>query len=152
MKNPLLETNHNYNYPEAYCFIKYRGFGKKETIWNSRDGEVPAIIYSRDGIHQLIRVKEVKLIRKINHIPKDGELYFANTTKERAKYLAKKIVYSRWNNSRYPLCQQYRNKKEAIFLIYKSLYGNSKCFTILKQGRNITTYMSKQFRSFISSR
>jgi hypothetical protein len=151
MKNPLLVTKRTYQYAEAYRFITYKRKGKKEVIWNGRDGEVPSIIYSRDGTLQLYRDKTNKEIRKRNHILRDKELYFANTTKARAKFLAKKVVYGRWHNSRYPLCQQYGSKKEAIFLIYKSFYGDGKSFTILKHGRNVTTYMHKHFKGFIST-
>lgn len=139
-----------FQYQEAYCFITYKGKGKTEVIYNARDGEVPTIIYSKDGTTQLSRVVG-KDKRDITHVLKDKELYFANTTKKRARFLAKKIVYGRWNNSRYPLCQQYSNKKEAIFLIANSLYGNGDSFTILKHGRNKTTYMHKHFKGFISA-
>src|SRR5258706_8331663 len=155
MRNPLLpkkvkklEVKTKYKYPEAYRFILYQNRNKKEIIWNGRDGAVPVIIYSKDGTEQLTRDKFWKEIRVRNYIPKDNELYFANTTKARAKFLAKKIVYGRWHNSRYPLCQEYGNKKEAIFLIYKNLYEDGNQFTILKQGRNKTTYMHKHFRGF----
>lgn len=140
-----------FQYPEAFCLITYRGKGKKEVIWNSRDGQVPTIIYSRDGTQQLTRDKFADK-RDILHILKEGELYFSYTTKVRARFLAKKIVRGRWNNSRYPLCQQYSSKKAAIFEIRKSLYGDGNAFTILKQGRNITTYMTKHFRGFINAR
>jgi hypothetical protein len=152
MRNPLLETKPTYNHKEAYRFITYKGKGKKEVIWNNRDGEVPALIYSKDGTKQLSRDKFEKEVRSTKHMLKENELYFANMTKARAKFLAKKVVYGRWNNSRYPLCQQYSSRKGAIYEIYKSFYGNGDSFTILKQGRNKTTYMSKHFRGFISQR
>lgn len=151
MKNPLLETKTKYQYREAYRYITYRGNGKKEVIWNGRDGEVPAIIYSKDGTQQIYRYRPDEEKRSTKHILKEGELYFANTTKARARFLARKIVRGRWHNSRYPLCQQYGSKKEAIFLIYKSLYGDGNQFTILKHGRNKTTYMHKHFRAFVTA-
>jgi hypothetical protein len=152
LKNPLLKTKPTYNHKEAYRFIIYKGIGKREVIWNGRDGEVPGVIYSSNGKQQLIRDKFEKEVRSRKHVLKEGELYFANTTKARAKFLAKKVVYGRWHNSRYPLCQQYSSRKGAIYEIYKSFYGNGDSFTILKQGRNKTTYMSKHFRGFISQR
>ena len=157
MRNPLEpKVLKRYKYPEAYCFITYRGNPikgkkKKEVIWNSRDGEVPTIIYSKDGTQQLIRSNIIEE-RKVNHTLQEGDLYFADMTKARAKFLAKKIVLSRWNNSRYPLYQRYTSKKAAIFEIYKSLYANGTTFTILKEGRNKTTYMHKHFRMFLSAR
>lgn len=151
MKNPLLSTKPKFNHKEAYRFIKYKSKTKEEIIWNGRDGEVPGIIYSKDATQQLIRDKFEKEVRSINHILKEGELYFAHTTHKRARFLAKKIVYARWNNSRYPLCQQYDSKKAAIYEIYRSLYGNGDSFTILKHGKNKTTYMHKHFRGFISA-
>lgn len=157
MRNPLLPQlklnlygkKSKYKYKDAYRFITYRGSGKKETIWNGRDGDAPLIIYSRFGVQQLIRDKEPGK-RVVNHTLKDGEYYFTNTTKKRARFLAKKIVAGRWENKRYPLYQQYGNKKEAVFLIYKSFYGDGNCFTTLKHGKNVTTYMTRQFKSFIN--
>lgn len=139
---------------DAYRLIMYKGTdGKKqlkEVIWNNRDGPAPAIIYAKNSDHQIIRDRFYKEPVRKQHALKDGELYFTNTTKRRAKFLAKKVINGRWNNTRYPLYSVYTNRKEGKLSIYKSFYGDGNCFTILKHGRNITTYMSKQFRNFIS--
>lgn len=151
MKNPLLKLQTKiYKNPEAYCFIKYRGSNIEEVLWNGRDGVAPITIYSRNGQHQLTRVRGEEK-RDKNYVPKKGERYFAKMTKERALYLTAKIIEGRWNHPKFPLSKAYESKKEARFLLFKSLFNDGRAYTILKQGKHPIMYLTKQFRNFINS-
>lgn len=148
LKHPKI-TKDIYKHKEAFRFITYKGKTKSLTVWNSRDGAVPVIIYSIDGKEQLTQTVDIG-DRVVNYKLKDGDYYFADTTKKRAKFLAKKIVRGRWENKKYPLYQKYGSKAEAIRLIYKSFYADGKAFTLLKHGKDETTYMTRRFRNFIN--
>jgi len=153
MKNPLMEKTTKYQHIEAYRFIWYVGMnneGKKITkiLWNSRDGIVPLLIYNKNGRHILGGAKLGN--KKVNHVLKKSELYIASMTKERAKYLVKRLVSGRWNHPIHPLSKQYESKKIAIFLLFKDYYGEGNNPTVLKHGNNVTTYMTKHFENFVT--
>lgn len=150
MKNPLASPSTKYRFPEAYCLIKYRGAGIEEVLWNGRDGAAPYSIYSRDGKHNLIRVKGPE--ERVRHYtPKLGERYLAAMTRERALYITAKVIEGRWDHPKYPLRKTYETKQEARFLLFKSFFDDGKAFTILKQGKDPTRYLTKQFRNFVDS-
>jgi len=130
-----------YKHREAYCLMKYaiikysqvgNYVGEEELIWNSRDGVAPFLIKSEGG-KELIHInwKEDKFAP--HHILTNGDRYFADMSRARAEFLARKWVQK---NGHYP---EY-SIEETIFMLTKDYYGDGHKPTILKYGESVVEY------------
>lgn len=83
-----------YNHAEAFCLMWYqcKACGKRELLWNSRDGITPFIIGCKhcggEAAHVLWGLDQCMP----NYKPQPGQRIFIAMTEERAQEIAKKRI------------------------------------------------------------
>lgn len=126
-------TPNGHLHAEAYYLMTYADAeGNIETVWNSRDGVTPFVMYTRDGKEaQHVNFRAAKY--DIYHVPQVGDRVWASMTWERAKeYAAKRIEkmkehYGNGFDERYPLPEQ-----ELFLEIAENIYDNGRAPMILE--------------------
>lgn len=113
-----------YNHAEAFCLMLYRSDdgAEAEILWNSRDGVTPFVISSQSG-KAMQHVDWHLDQRAPNYIPNVGDRIFIDLTLEKSFEYAARQVDKYWEDAKYPMCERYENKGQAIDLLAKNMCG-----------------------------
>lgn len=105
---------HRHMHGEAFHLMRYEGAGgRREWIWNSRDGVTPFCVVSRDGVE--MQHGNWHLDRyEPRYVPKVGERVFVDMTEELARPYAADHVERYWDHAEYPMREMYASKDEAV--------------------------------------
>lgn len=99
---------------DAFMLMRYEGAGgRREWIWNSRDGITPFCVHSRDGVE--MRHGNWHLDRyDPHHVPAIGARVFVDMTEEHARPLATERVNAGWDHPEYPMSARWSTREDAI--------------------------------------
>jgi hypothetical protein len=96
--------DHGHNSPDAYLFMRYEGpGGRREWIWNSRDGITPFCVGSADGQVTLQHANWHLDQYRPSFVPPVGSRIFVDITEELARPLAEAYVAKGWEDAQYPM-------------------------------------------------
>lgn len=88
---------------EAYSVMRYEGVGgRREWIWNSRDGVTPFTVLSIDGVEMHHGNWHLDRYEPF-HIPAVGSRIFVDMTEEFARPKAAQYVERHWDNAELPM-------------------------------------------------
>ena len=103
-------------YQESFCLMWYKcGFcGRRERIWNSRNGVTPFMVSctSCDGTMQHVNWELDKFTP--DYKPKKGERIFIDWTREAAENFYREQLEDWWDNGDYPMSERYETKEAAL--------------------------------------
>ena len=110
-----MNTDRKHNHGEAFKHMQYAcKLGCcHEDIWNSRDGVTPFMINSRRG-HEMEHIFWDKDVYDKDYIPVVGERVFVDATPALVSPRAIEYVNRWWDDHKYPLCETWETKEEAI--------------------------------------
>lgn len=105
---PIKKQEREYLHGESYRLMQYvdKVTGKKEIIWNSRDGVTPFAHESRDG-NQTQHVEWESDVFAEFHVPDIGDRIWMTATHALVEEQAKKYVDGFWNNDQYTMSEYY---------------------------------------------
>lgn len=93
-----------YKHVEAFMLMRYEGAGgRREWIWNSRDGITPFSVQSSDGAAELQHGNWHLDRCEPLHVPSVGARVFVDLTEELARPLAIEYVGRHWDNPQIPM-------------------------------------------------
>lgn len=100
---------------EAFCLMRYEGArGRREWIWNSRDGITPFTVLSADGEAELTHGNWHLDRYEPLFIPPIGSRVFVDMTEEIARPLAVEYVDRHWAAPEYPMSAMFATKDAAV--------------------------------------
>lgn len=93
-----------YKHAEAFMLMRYEGAGgRREWIWNSRDGITPFAVHSADGTAELQHGNWHLDRCEPQYVPAIGTRVFVGLTEELARPLATEYVDRHWENPSLPM-------------------------------------------------
>lgn len=97
-------SKHGHNANDAYLVMRYEGpGGRREWIWNSRDGVTPFCIQSADGAAELHHGNWHLDRYEPAFVPAVGSRVFVDLTEELARPAAERYVAKYWDNPTLPM-------------------------------------------------
>jgi hypothetical protein len=95
---------HGHVHAEAFMVMRYEGQGgRREWIWNSRDGITPFVVISIDGTAELNHGNWHLDRYEPRFVPPVGSRVFVDFTEEAARPLAAAYVARHWNAPDLPM-------------------------------------------------
>lgn len=92
-----------HSYGEAFKVMRYEGAGgRREWIWNSRDGITPFCVHSVDGVEMHHGNWHLDRYEPL-HVPAVGSRVFVDMTEELARPRAKEYVERWWDQGDPPM-------------------------------------------------
>jgi hypothetical protein len=116
-------SEHKHN--EAFKVMIYEdGEGRRELLWNSRDGVTPYVVATRDGKGEMHHVEWSRDRYAPDHVPEVGDRIFVDLTRDLAAERATVYVEKHWGNKEMNgVRASFSSKEEAIAQFADAWYG-----------------------------
>lgn len=105
-----------YDHGEAFCVMEYQceGCGKKESLWNSRDGVTPFVVGCTDCKGEMRHCNWGGDRCDPDYVPKPGQRVFIDLAKEVNEIYCKIRVDRFWDHPNHLMREMFKNKSEAV--------------------------------------
>lgn len=129
---------------EGFCLMRYatkpdEPVQEEEFIWNSRDGVVPYIIYSRHDKDRRMNHADVSQDTLLpEYKPKPGERIFVEATRELLEPVARERVEMNWEPLR--RSGQFKTQQDAIEMYLREWVQPNRPMLVTVQADGTYTY------------
>jgi len=122
-ERPIAKRAGLHEHVEAFRLMLYSSQDGREieTIWNSRDGVTPFVVYSRDNSQELRHVLWGGDPYAPHHVPNVGDRMFVSLDPENAERVARETARRLWSDPASGYRGQFESEEQAFAMVFAEL-------------------------------